>query len=335
MATESVYSSALGQTVKLGRIRPAALPQIPELRHYFFPTGKPLPEKVDYYTKAMPSIKRMYLNNRYGDCVVAGKYHQVGVWSAADSPDVIVGTDDEVLSMYRKICGPGDNGCIITRVLDYQRNNGLPFNGKLHKIDAYLAVNMRNKELLKAAIYFFGSVTFGINLPGAWANSPDGGLWDVTNSGSVGGHDVCAVGYDSTGVQISTWGGLRTITWAALANNRWVEECYVSLSPNWYNDDRLSPGGINVEQLRIDLDKLGGGTVPDLPDVPPTPPTPPTPPAPTPPKPSLWSVIFSTLMAGLVARKPFNQIIADIELAVIQWFLKMQREGQWPTSSST
>jgi hypothetical protein len=31
----------------------------------------------------MDSIKRVYGNDRLGDCVIAGKYHAVGVWSGS------------------------------------------------------------------------------------------------------------------------------------------------------------------------------------------------------------------------------------------------------------
>src|SRR4029079_13803126 len=89
--------------VKLGRIRPIEIVETDKYRVLIFPGGKtkasvklghyfsaakdaaPPPAKVDWYTKAKASIDRVYLNDQYGDCVIAGKYHQVGVWSANDN----------------------------------------------------------------------------------------------------------------------------------------------------------------------------------------------------------------------------------------------------------
>src|SRR6185436_16391286 len=105
-----------------------------------------------------------------------------------------------------------------------------------------------NKLLVQTAITIFGSLTLGINLPGDWTCTNC--TWDISRQGIVGGHDVCVCGYDEKGVQISTWGGICTITWAAFLSNKWIDECYVQLSPDWYNADNLTPNGINVAALR-------------------------------------------------------------------------------------
>src|SRR5438477_2533220 len=76
-----------GRTVKLGRIRPKARPLALSLSKYVDlrkAIGK-IPDKVDWSAKAMPAIKRVYLNDQYGDCVIAGKYHQVGIWTGNSS----------------------------------------------------------------------------------------------------------------------------------------------------------------------------------------------------------------------------------------------------------
>lgn len=66
--------------VKLGRRRPKARPQCLTFGAYFDPSkATPPPATVDYSAKAMPSMAKMYLNDQYGDCVIAGKYHAEGV----------------------------------------------------------------------------------------------------------------------------------------------------------------------------------------------------------------------------------------------------------------
>ncbi len=279
----SMFSHAMQKAVKLGRIRPKARPMCPKFASYFDPSVlATLPDTVDYSAKAMAAIKHMYLNDTYGCCVISGKAHQEGVWSGNDNAALVLATDAEILAAYR-IWNPGhqDNGCNISDVLDYMRSHGLIFGGAPRKIDGYLSVNWTNQTLAKAAIYLFGSLTLGVNLPNAWLNTNDGDLWEPTNSGIVGGHDICAVGYNATGVVIATWGGLRTITWAAFTDTRWVDECYVQLAPDWYGSDSIAPSGLNIEKLKADLELIGGGNLPPLePD-----PVPVDPPVPVPPGP--------------------------------------------------
>lgn len=308
---------ASGKIVKLGRICPKLVKNIgrcrvvvnaddsvsvvPRLEAYVGDDDlkEAAPDEVDWLTKAATSISRVYANDRLGDCVIAGKYHQMGIWSANDTPSTILATDQEVIDHYHRICGAGDNGCMITSVLDYFQRQGLVAGGKLHKIDSYVSINNTNKELVKAANYLFGGLTLGINLPQAWTQAP--GVWDVTSSRIVGGHDVCSGGHNAQGVQIATWGEICTITWAAFLSTRWVEECYAELSPDWYNDDRLSPHGINVELLKHDLAMLEEGAVPPMPTPPgPIPPVPPTPPAPVPPSPTPGPTPFIIFLKMLV-----------------------------------
>lgn len=239
----------------------------------------PLP--IDWTPKAMDAIKRMYLNDTLGDCVIASAYHQLGVWSGNESGTPVQATDQEVGNSYTTICGPGDQGCVITDVLDYTQKNGLVAGGTTYKIDGYVSVDWTNWEEVLAALYLFGSIKLGINLPSDWTCTDC--TWDVTNSGVVGGHDVPAFGATDSDVTIATWGGLVKITKAAFTSKQWIEEAYVPLSPDWYKQGNLAPNGVDVATLRADLQALGGGTVPPIPTpVPPAPPAPPVPPGPNP-----------------------------------------------------
>lgn len=139
---EAVARALQPHPVMLGRKPPTHRPGTRlRLGAYLKPGYAVPPLPIDYYTKAMPSIARMYLNDTYGDCVIASAYHQVGVWTGNESGTPVVGTDNEVQSMYHTICGPGDNGCVIEDVLKYARDRGLPFNGVVHKIDGYVEVD--------------------------------------------------------------------------------------------------------------------------------------------------------------------------------------------------
>lgn len=264
--------ASVPQTVKLGRKPPTVeIRKALHLSAYLDLAAITLPETVDYHTKSSASLSRMYLNDQYGDCVIAGKYHTVGVWSGNDGPATVVGTDAEVLASYHAICGAGDNGCVITEVLDAMKSGGLPFNGVRHGIDGYVAVDWTNREMVKAALYLFGNITLGINLPSAWTSAS---TWDVTTSGIVGGHDVAAVGYRFDGVVISSWGKLFVITWAAFTSRKWLEEAWVLLGPDWYGSDKVSPSGVNVAALQADLAAIGQGKIPTVDPTPTPTPTP-------------------------------------------------------------
>ncbi len=273
--------AALPQAVRLGRVRSKTRRNVVHLADFVDLAAAEPPARVDYYTKAAASLTRMYLNDQYGCCVVSGKAHSFGVWSGndSDSGGVVTGSDQEILSQYRKWCGHlgNDSGCIIDEVLTRILNEGMVLNGKTHRIDGFASVDHTNKKLVQVALLLTGSATIGINLPSAWANSD---VWDVTNSRIVGGHDVSVVGYDERGVYVSSWGRVYLMTWAAFLSTRWVEEMYVVLSDVWYGPDKMSPAGLDVAGLKAALDRFKSGGIPDWE---PTPVIPPAPPAPVPP----------------------------------------------------
>lgn len=277
----------LPQTVCLGRRRPAARPNAPRLTAYFDRERlqQQLPTSLNRRAKAAASIARLYLNDRYGDCVIAGKGHALGVWSGndTDAGGLILATDKEILDQYHAICGAGDQGCIITEVLDVMRSTGFLAGGKRYKIDGYVAVDWTQKDLVQVVQYLFGASTIGINLPKAWTS---GAVWDITSTPIIGGHDVTPIDYDSEGVYVASWGRIYLITWRAFTSTKWLEEMYALLAPSWYNADKIAPCGIDAATLLADLNKLAHGELPPLPD--PVPPPVPPPGPPTPPSPAAY-----------------------------------------------
>lgn len=272
-----------GKTVRLGRIRPQVLPPSLKLGNYLDPTITP-PASIDYTPAAKAALARMYLNDEYGDCVIAAKFHAIGIWTGNETGTPIQGTDAEVKKAYVSFCGPGDNGCNMAAVNDILKTKGVVVNGVVHKIENYVSVDNTNKIEVQVAIDLFGGLDVGVDLPNAWANSED--VWDVTSTRIVGGHCIYAVGYNATGVVVATWGGLRTITWAAFLSKRWVNECYAILAPDWFSSGK-TPAGIDANRLRDDFSKLSSGIVPPLdPDPNPSPIVPPIPPVPQPPTPT-------------------------------------------------
>lgn len=292
--------AALPQEVCLGRKAPYQRPQnlySLRLEHYFDEASASPPPETNYRAKAAPALARMYRNNVEGCCVISGKAHALGVWSTndSDSAGMILATDQEIEQQYVGICGPGDQGCVITDVLNTFKQKGFIAGGKKYIIDAFMAADWTNKALVQVAQYLFGATTIGINLPQAWTQNA---VWDVTNSPIVGGHDVTPIDTSKDGVYVSSWGRIYLITWAAFLSRKWLEEYWLMLSPNWYNSDKLAPCGIDAVTLKADLAKLNSGVLPDITPQP-QPPTPiPQPPQPQPAFPSVaqWDAECSRLL---------------------------------------
>jgi hypothetical protein len=321
------------KTVKLGRIRPPALPMVPRLSRYMAPMASPPPAAVDYSAKARDSIQRIYANDKYGCCVISGKAHAVGVWSGNDGPTTIVGADSEIVSEYKRICGPGDNGCVITNVLDAMRSGGLLLGGSKRKIDGYVAIEPTSADQVKVALIVFGGFTIGFNVPSAWVGQAayDGGVWDTPRSYSfVGGHDMRAVGYNDKGVQFATWGFIVTVTWRAMSDSRIMDEAYAELSPDWYGSDKLAPSGIDAAKLKDDIDAFSRGELPDWQPVAPDPPAPPDPPPIPPPTPGVGLTILPGTLLGEMAVKTY---LADANGQIHQFRQIPRYDGPRPPES--
>lgn len=248
-----------------GRVVPKSRPKALRLGEYIDAAAVDLPKSTNRREKAAAAIKRMYLNagpGARGDCVIADRGHELGLHSGFLTGTPIQATDQEIAAIYRYF-SPWDKGCVITQVLDYQQANGLKLGGQLRKIDGYIAVNFTKPDLIRVGIELFGTVVLGCSLREDWYNSTEGATWDVSRSAIVGGHDVAGIDYDETGVIIATWGGMRTVTWAALAGGDF-DEAYLTLAPEWYDDKKIAASGLAVADLQADLAKIGAGTIPPI-----------------------------------------------------------------------
>lgn len=282
------FSAGLGRQVKLG-VAALKRPTAPRFTRFLLSMAVPEPPPVvNYFTNAMAALSRMYLNDRYGCCVISEKAHKLGVWSTYDAAPTVLASDQEILTEYKRLkAGPGDSGCIISDVLDAMKAGGLLCGGQYRKIDGYATIDNTNILEMKVALFLFGPLTIGINLPADWLNAPNNGVWGPTNSGIVGGHDVGLVGYDATGFKVSTWGGLRTLTYEAAQSTRWLTETYAVLGPDWYGADKVQASTrFDYAKMAADLKLLQGGGIPDVGPVSPPPVSPPPPPPSPPPPPA-------------------------------------------------
>jgi len=238
----------------------------------------------------------MMLNDQLGCCVVAGKGHAIQAWTESEYGRAVTVPDAEIRGVYLKL-SPRDAGLDIGTFLKWMQANGLKDGAATaHKVGAYGGVDPSVPDQIKQAVFLFGVVSIGIDLPSSWYNNADQGfVWDKTNARIIGGHDVTIVGYNAQGVTIVTWGVTGTITWAGLAQH--CGEAWAILAPDWYAKDGISPSGLDVANLAYDLAVVTSQPLPPLPPLPPVPPVPPDPdpdpgpgpgpgPAPLPPPPS-------------------------------------------------
>jgi hypothetical protein len=295
MTLNSFHSPFHGHAVKCGRKRPVAPANRMRFSRYLLASIDPAPASYSYEAKAKAVLAKVFLNDRYGDCVIAGRYHVTGVETANSAAGVtFVATDNQLIADYSAIGGfdinnpdATDQGCDEDTALAYWQHHGLADGTKDL---GSLSLDATNKTQVMQAIYLFENIIICIELPDAWVNPFPAGndfVWDVAGAPvPQNGHSIMACGYDPVkGVRICTWGMMGWLTWAALAK-------YAKLSAGGslnviLTAEQLSkgqtkaPNGLDWFRIVSDFDALGGHV--PLPAPPPPPPAPTPPPAPVPP----------------------------------------------------
>jgi hypothetical protein len=309
----------LGRKKPTQQMRAKLLPLAPFVKRM---GAQPPPDVVDYTAKGKSTLAQMLGNDQYGDCTIAAVLHQGGVMTAEQpGGKERVPTTQEAVGQYPQICGPGDQGCYIPDVMNWWRDRGLSVGGQTVKSDGYVSLTLGDQLLAKVALYLFGPLHFGINLPNDWyVNASPGFVWDKTTSRIVGGHSIAIPGYDTNGFKASTWGTVGSMTFGAFADPQWVEEIYAVLSPDWYDKGGLDEHGVNVQALKDALAAIAAGGTPDIPPEP-TPPGPFDPPGPNPnPNAHEWSHTFTAFGKAL-------RIYAGYELSDAQ--MQHARSFNW------
>ena len=281
--------------VRFGRRRPASIGNSSIKLRYFgtYATALPTPPSSSSYSggRAAGVLSQIYLNDDEGDCVIAGGYHYLGMAQANAGSQILIASPTQINADYSAIGGyvPGDpstdNGCDEQTALNYWVKKGFA-NGD--KLVGWLAIDATNQLHVQQALWLFESNYFGVELPDAWVNpfpSAPGFTWDDGTPDPNNGHCFIGTGYNTSGVQIDTWGMIGTITWKAVAHLASPSSggmLYVMLSQDIINKaQNKAPVGFDWMTLLADFDALGG----NIPIPAPAPPAP-TPPVPTPPSPT-------------------------------------------------
>ncbi len=226
---------------------------------YVTPALPSPPASVDYGAKV--STWPMYANDKYGDCTCAAAGHMIQNWTANANGEVTP-PNNAVVKFYEHFVGdppPPDAGCNMLQVLNYWRTAGLA----QHKINAYAALGLKNQTEAMTALYLFGSVYIGVELPefaveGDMLTVP----WVVPPGGPVGnaapnpnnGHCIPAIGYDADNLTVVTWGEPKTMSWEFY--DAYADEAFAVLSQDFIENSGTDLDGFDLAALEADLKGL-------------------------------------------------------------------------------
>lgn len=241
--------------LKLGRSKPSRAKL--QLRNYLGPALPAPPISVDW-SAAMSGDYGMMLNDRLGCCVAAGLGHACQIITA-NGDGLITPTDDDILKMYEAISGytpsdpSTDQGAMETTGMQFMVDHGLAGI----RADAFADVNHTDLYQFKQSIALMGFGYIGVVI--TQADMDDFGAnraWqDLSTDNVLGGHALCVVGYDDTGISVITWGKVQNATWAWYQAK--CDEAHACIFFPWVvNSLDTSPDGFNQAQLEADLKAL-------------------------------------------------------------------------------
>lgn len=205
----------------------------------------------------------MYANDRLGDCTIAGVLHYL---QAAERWRDGVGRrsiDAEAIQNYQRLgYDPArpetDAGARLMDVMARWRDSGFSFMNEEDKIKAFVHVDPHNKLHMRQALWLFGPLILGANMPLA-AQSQDKWiaptqLSDQDMPGSWGGHCILLTAWhDDDTVDLITWGEVKQ------ASVDWIEtycdESWAVLHPTWIASG-CSPSGFETALLPGELQEL-------------------------------------------------------------------------------
>ena len=210
----------------------------------------------------------MYLNDRIGICAIAGPLHLIKMrTAAAGSPSDF--TDDEAVKAYSAVSGydpnavdsdgnnSTDTGCVLRDVLTYWRDVGFTdTTGKVHTIAAYVRIDVGDMAGINEAMYLFGGVLAGLQVPESMQQQFAAGLPLTVVDGSPieGGHCMPPLGERAGGIPCSTWGAVTMASPDFFA--KYYDEAWAVLSDDELRGDGTTNEGFDMAQLRADLDAL-------------------------------------------------------------------------------
>jgi hypothetical protein len=212
-------------------------------------------------------------NDTYGDCGVAGDVHadMANAWYAGEQPPGNIAaacwpSADQVVQTYLSYTGGQDSGVDLGEWLLWRCTHSI---GPLGPIGGFAQVSVNAPEYGQA-LAAFGVLYTGVNLCQEAMDEFNQGLpWTSVATDWIGGHCVPHVARSAQWGRLITWSDDQLFSWP------WWEaageEAYVIFTPA----QMAAPGGgfngVNVAQLKADIQALGGTLTPPEPAPTPTP----------------------------------------------------------------
>jgi len=189
-----------------------------------------LPAEYDFDLKHPGVPTPLFANDRYGDCVIAGRAHQTLRFECAEQGRILAIADADVVREYLEETGGADSGLVALDSLKRWRKDGWTAAGARYRIRAFTELDRRVRDEVKEAIVLDIGVGLGLALPvSAQAQFQAGKPWDAVRGAagapnSWGGHYVHVPGYTVDGPVCVTWGRKQQMTWAFFA--KYCDEAY-------------------------------------------------------------------------------------------------------------
>lgn len=247
----------------------AARPDVPAFRLARFTAPAELPpDPPTFGHEGVIGPKGWYMfgNDKYGNCVWAGQAHGVMQWTREANAGVLFNTPG-VLGDYAAylrsigvILNPNDpatdQGSDMQAAADYWRKTGIvDAKGKRHRIVAHLGLEPGNLQQIYHAVYLFGAVGLGLQLPASVFDQMKAGKpWSVVKgSPNEGGHYVWLNARRKEGLKVVSWGE------EPLVEEPFIQE-YCDEVRAYVSEEALinrkSPEGFDYDQLIVALTTL-------------------------------------------------------------------------------
>lgn len=200
---------------------------------------------------------QMLGNDQYGDCVWAGAAHETMMWNLEGGHGVTFSAAS-VLSDYSAVTGfnpddpNSDQGTDVGDAAAYRRKTGLlDASGKRHKVAAYLSLKPGELTELYQAMYLFGAVGIGIEVPSSAMDQFNAGQpWAYVRGAKIeGGHYIPLVARRDN-LECVTWGQVQEMTLGFF--ERYCDEAVVYLTEEMLLNGK-SPEAFDYATLQADL----------------------------------------------------------------------------------
>jgi hypothetical protein len=235
------------------------------LRDYIAPTPPPVPPSVERSQTGF--AWGMLANDRLGDCVIAMMMHSIEAFHLDAATAVPAFSDADAIAAYEAITGynpanpKSDQGTDEGQAMAYWQHTGLrcSADSSLHTIATTIAVDPKNTDERRRAIWEFVAVQYGVALPLTAQGQTEWTLTDPSLQGNAapgswGGHGIPALSYDPSHETVITWGADLVMDEAfAVA---YLQEAHVVVTTEMLSRSGISPAGIDWDALVRDINAL-------------------------------------------------------------------------------